>query len=133
MNVRELDMAFKKILIYLALSLLLLSSPLLLPTNYFIITELAACCIFVVLCLWFGIHNLVTILIPVVLLSVVIPTFILIFMDIPMSHSFSKSALNAFSNIPATDWLKLVIPTILSVSTYVISKRTYFAGDSKAP
>lgn len=115
----------KKALIYIIMVVVLMATPLLLPTELAIPGIIVGCCLFAVLCFFVGIRSIPASIIPVTILSLVVPVCVLIFMGIPVYHSFYSSAAQVYNGLYIADWLKMIVPILLSLATNILLRRIY--------
>lgn len=115
----------KKALIYIVMVVVLFSTPLLLPTDLSILGTIVGCCLFVILCFWLGIKSIPASIIPVAILSIVVPVCVLIFMGVPLYNSFYTSAVQVYNGLYISDWFKMTVPILLSLATHILLGRIY--------
>ncbi len=115
----------KKAMIYIILVVVLMATPLLLPTELAILGTIVGCCLFVGVCFFVGIRSIPASIIPVAFLSLAVPVCVLIFMGIPLYHSFYRSAAEVYNGLYFSDWFKMMIPIMLSLATNIFLRRIY--------
>ena len=115
----------KKALIYIIMVVVLWATPLVLPTELAIPGTIVGCCLFVVVCFVLKIRSLPASIIPVTILSIVVPVCVLIFMGIPLYHSLYSSAVQLYNGLYISDWFKMTIPILVTLATHIILRRIY--------
>jgi hypothetical protein len=111
-----------KVMIYTIMVVALGATLLFLPASIATLGTIILCCLFVALSFYLNIRSFLASILPIVVLSIIVPTIVLIFMGIPIYHSFYSSAVQVFNGLSVSDWVSMTVPFLLSIATYYLVK-----------
>jgi hypothetical protein len=115
MEIKEMNKA-KYITMVMALGTALLF----LPPSISTLGSIFLCCLFVVLCSYLKIRSISASILPIAVLSIVVPTIVLILMGIPIYNSYYSSAAHVVKGLSVSGWFSMAVPLLLSVVTYFL-------------